>query len=120
MQSILENRSLSKVFWICCVLILAVIGLLNYYVIGDPTNNPTWLKTFSAGVLESLAAAFITTLAIGSFIFYVAPRVDPRTGKEFLGSHEFNDHFNNALKVTNEWHFRGGLEDIYEHRFYLY
>ncbi|WP_457934050.1 hypothetical protein LOS73_17685 [Pseudoalteromonas sp. SCSIO 43210] len=109
MKIILENKRLARFFWICCLLILAVIGLINYYFIGDPKINPTWIKTFSSGVLESLAAAFITTLAIGAFLFYITPKFDPKFGAEFIGSHEFNDHFNNALKTANEWHFRGGF-----------
>jgi uncharacterized protein YggL (DUF469 family) len=109
MQTILENKNVAKIFWISCFLILIVIGLTNYFWIGDISQNPSWLKTFSSGILESLAAAFITTLLIGGFIYYVAPTFDPKKGASFLGSHEFNDHFIENLKATNEWNFRGGF-----------
>lgn len=109
MNNILTNKYLRRAFWIACCSVLVVLGFIKYLFIGELIEtSPHWLK-FASGMMEALVAAIITTIGVGSFIFYLTPKLDPKYGTEFLSSNEFNDYFNSVLKATNEWHFRGGF-----------
>ncbi len=109
MQEILENKFLKRSFWISTVSILILLGFIKFFIIGVIDVNTRHWVSFSSGVIEALIATILTTIGIGSYIFYLTPRIDPNHKVSFLPSKEFNDYFESAISSTREWYFRGGL-----------
>jgi len=109
MQEILDNKEIRRHFWVATISLLLLLGLIKFVLVGTVDANSQHWKIFTSGVIESLIATILTTIAIGSYIFYLTPRLDPGHKVNFLPSKDFNDHFESAMASAKEWHFRGGL-----------
>ena len=110
MQEILKNKYIRRLFWIITISFLIILFFLRFYVFNDLTENSTEINLFLADLCEDLIASLITTVAIGSFIFYVAPKLDPKDGAEFIHSTDFEKYFTTVLKSKPDtWYFRGGF-----------
>ncbi len=109
MHEILSNKFLRRSFWLATLFLLLSLGLLKFLVLGGVSpDSPDW-ERFVSGVLEGLIATILTTTAVGAFLFYLTPRLDPGHSVAFLPSTEFNSYFDEVLTNSKEWYFRGGL-----------
>ena len=109
MQDILKNKYLRRSFWIATFSILILLGFIKFFIVGVVDANTQHWVSFSSGVIEALIATILTTIGVGSYIFYLTPRIDKNHSASFLPSKEFNDYFESAISSTREWYFRGGL-----------
>ena len=98
MQEILQNKTIRKYFWIITISLLLLLTCFRFILFENVDTTSPQFIVFLKDLIEELIAAIITTTGIGAFIFYIAPKADPREGAVFLSSHEFKKYFKEVLK----------------------
>lgn len=113
MNEILKNKPLRRRFFIGSGLTISILVITRLFIYYYSFNNPEIennFLTFIATFIERLLVTFLTTTAIGYFIFIETPKVDPKEGAEFLHSSQINTYFTSVLKKEpTEWFYKGGI-----------
>lgn len=110
MDEILNNVRLRNLFFVCAVGLAAVLAGLRYAVLPRLNPNlPGGATVTVAQFCDSLLTSLIATIAIGSFIFFVTPKVMRVAKIEPVDPKDINRLLREAALKSTRWTFKGGM-----------
>ena len=108
MQSILSEKHYRSAFYWLVVLILLLSITLRFLVLPqfDSTLEVSLLK-FGAALLDGLVVSLIVTIFIGSFIFWLTPKIMKKSVMDVISAKEIGPLLKKAVTDTRTWTYKG-------------
>lgn len=108
MRDILEKEHYKGPFFITIILLFVTIILIRFFLIpiADPLLSLEWPELASS-LLDKFATSLIVTIFIGSFIFWLTPKIVKKSKMEVLEPKEISKLLKNATQDSKSWIFKG-------------
>jgi len=99
-----RSKTLRRWFFASVLLALALILVIRFTLVPSAANIPTWRQTLGS-ILDNLAAAAFTSLALGLAYVLLFPAEEPST-VEVLQSHQIEHEIIHSAREARRWAVR--------------
>jgi hypothetical protein len=109
MEKILSKRHYRTSFFIIVFLLITLVLVVRYYAIPyyDPSLKTT-LPSFAAELLSKFFTSLVVTVFIGSFVFWLTPKVMNSSKMDIIEPKEIGSEIKQGLSKTSYWWYQGG------------
>ncbi|WP_155638849.1 hypothetical protein [Burkholderia cepacia] len=109
MNEILKKAEYRNIFFVVVFLFLVVCILLRIFAIPyfDPTLAFAWTGYVSL-ILQGLAQSLLITIFVGSFVFWLTPKVMQKSTMEVVEPKQINSLLRKAIPDSRYWAYKGG------------
>ncbi|MBV1883884.1 MAG: hypothetical protein KUG82_19750 [Pseudomonadales bacterium] len=108
MDSILNKRHYRNAFYLLVALILMSALTLRFLVLPQfDTTLEASIPKFSASLLDGLVISLIVTIFIGSFVFWLTPKIFKKSVMDVIEPREIGPLLKKAVADTRSWTYKG-------------
>jgi len=109
MNEILKKAEYRNIFFVVVFLFLIVCILLRVFAI--PYFNPSLAFEFTgyaALILQGIAQSLLITIFVGSFVFWLTPKIMQKSTMEVIEPKQINQLLRKAIPDSRYWAYKGG------------